>query len=136
MKHRPPLAGRPEFLRRGLLQGGAARRRIFSAAAFGAERDLHYLWGMETLTQILVDWGYGGLFVAAAIAGSVVPFSSEAVLVVLLGMGADPLGCLAAASAGNTLGGMTCYWIGTLGRTEWIAKLGVSTRPSWRRGPP
>ncbi len=23
---------------------------------------------------------------------------------------------------------MTCYWIGTLGRTEWIAKLGVSTR--------
>ena len=83
---------------------------------------------METLTQILVDWGYGGLFVAAAIAGSVVPFSSEAVLAVLLGMGADPLGCLAAASAGNTLGGMTCYWIGTLGRTEWIAKLGVSTR--------
>lgn len=97
-------------------------------AAFGAERDLHYLWAMETLTQILVDWGYGGLFVAAAIAGSVVPFSSEAVLAVLLGMGADPLGCLAAASAGNTLGGMTCYWIGTLGRTEWIAKLGVSTR--------
>ena len=89
---------------------------------------MHYLWAMETLTQILVDWGYGGLFVAAAIAGSVVPFSSEAVLAVLLGMGADPLGCLAAASAGNTLGGMTCYWIGTLGRTEWIAKLGVSTR--------
>ena len=78
---------------------------------------MHYLWAMETLTQILVDWGYGGLFVAAAIAGSVVPFSSEAVLAVLLGMGADPLGCLAAASAGNTLG-----------RTEWIAKLGVSTR--------
>ena len=64
---------------------------------------MHYLWAMETLTQILVDWGYGGLFVAAAIAGSVVPFSSEAVLAVLLGMGADPLGCLAAASAGNTL---------------------------------
>ena len=49
---------------------------------------MHYLWAMETLTQILVDWGYGGLFVAAAIAGSVVPFSSEAVLAVLLGMGA------------------------------------------------
>ena len=77
---------------------------------------MHYLWAMETLTQILVDWGYGGLFVAAAIAGSVVPFSSEAVLAVLLGMGADPLGCLAV------------LWIGTLGRTEWIAKLGVSTR--------
>ena len=29
---------------------------------------------------------------------------------------------------GNTLGGMTCYWIGTLGKTEWITRLGVSTR--------
>lgn len=83
---------------------------------------------METLAQILADWGYGGLFVAAAVAGSIVPFSSEAVMAVLLGMGADPAGCLVAASAGNTLGGMTCYWIGKLGRPEWIAKLGVSTR--------
>lgn len=83
---------------------------------------------METLAQILADWGYGGLFVAAAIAGSIVPFSSEAVMAVLLGMGADPTGCLVAASAGNTLGGMTCYWIGKLGRPEWIAKLGVSSR--------
>lgn len=65
---------------------------------------------------------------AAAVAGSIVPFSSEAVMAVLLGMGADPAGCLVAASAGNTLGGMTCYWIGKLGRPEWIAKLGVSTR--------
>lgn len=23
---------------------------------------------------------------------------------------------------------MTCYWIGTLGKTEWITRLGVSTR--------
>lgn len=83
---------------------------------------------METLTQILAEWGYGGLFAAAAIAGSIVPFSSEAVLALLLGMGADPLWCLAAASAGNTLGGMTCYRIGRLGRPEWIAKLGIKPR--------
>ncbi len=83
---------------------------------------------METLTQILVDWGYWGLFVAAFVAGSIVPFSSEAVLVVLLGMGAEPAGCLIAASAGNTLGGMTCYWIGSLGRPEWIARLGIGPR--------
>lgn len=83
---------------------------------------------MESLTQILVDWGYWGLFLSALIAGSVLPFSSEAVLVVLLGLGADPAGCLVAASAGNTLGGMTCYWIGSLGRPEWIAKLGVGPR--------
>ena len=49
-------------------------------------------------------------------------------MVVLVGMGLDPAGCIAAAALGNTLGGMTCYWIGTLGRTEWITRLGVSTR--------
>lgn len=83
---------------------------------------------METFAQILADWGYWGLFVAALVAGSILPFSSEAVMAVLLAAGADPLGCLAAASAGNTLGGMTCYWIGTLGRPEWITKLGVGPR--------
>lgn len=83
---------------------------------------------METLTQILIDWGYWGLFAAAFVAGSIVPFSSEAVMVVLVGMGADPAGCLAAAAAGNTLGGLTCYWIGMLGRPEWIARLGVGPR--------
>lgn len=83
---------------------------------------------METLTQILADWGYWGLFAAAFVAGSILPFSSEAVLVLLLGLGASPLGCLAAAAAGNTLGGMTCYWIGSLGRPEWIARLGIGPR--------
>lgn len=83
---------------------------------------------MEPLTQILAEWGCWGLFAAALAAGSIVPFSSEAVMAVLLGAGADPIGCLVAASAGNTLGGMTCYWIGSLGRPEWIAKLGVDER--------
>lgn len=83
---------------------------------------------MEAVTQFLIEWGYWGLFLSALVAGSILPFSSEAVLIVLVRMGLDPVGCLAAASLGNTLGGMTCYWIGTLGRTEWIARLGVSTR--------
>ena len=80
---------------------------------------------METLTQILADWGCWGLFVAALVAGSILPFSSEAVLLLLLSVGADPVECLIAAAAGNTLGGMTCYWIGTLGRPEWIARIGI-----------
>lgn len=83
---------------------------------------------MEAITQFCIDWGYWGLFLSAFIAGSILPFSSEAVMVVLVRMGLDPVGCLAAAALGNTLGGMTCYWIGSLGRTEWITRLGVSTR--------
>jgi membrane protein YqaA with SNARE-associated domain len=77
---------------------------------------------METLTQFCVDWGYWGLFLSAFIAGSVIPFSSEAVLLVLVRMGLDPVWCILAATLGNTAGGMTCYWIGRLGKREWIHK--------------
>lgn len=83
---------------------------------------------LEQLTQFLIDWGYWGLFLSAFIAGSVIPFSSEIVLILLVRMGLDPIGCLAAASIGNTLGGLTCYWIGTLGQSKWIERLGVSEK--------
>ena len=61
---------------------------------------------MESLSQILADWGYWGLFFSAFIAGSILPFSSEAVMI----------------------GGMSCYWIGTLGKSEWVTRLGVSEK--------
>jgi hypothetical protein len=77
---------------------------------------------IESVTAFFIDWGYAGLFLSTFIAGSILPFSSEAVLVVLLRMGLDPVGLLASATLGNTLGGMTCYWIGHLGRREWIGR--------------
>lgn len=83
---------------------------------------------MEAVANLLAEWGYGGLFLAAFIAGSILPLGSEAVMVVLLGVGLDPVWCLLSASVGNTLGGMSCYWIGSLGRTEWIARIGISSR--------
>lgn len=83
---------------------------------------------LDTLTRLLVDWGYWGLLLSAFVAGSILPFSSEAVLILLVRMGLDPVWCLAAAAVGNTLGGMSCYWIGTLGRSEWIERLGVSEK--------
>ena len=49
---------------------------------------------MESLSQILADWGYWGLFFSAFIAGSILPFSSEAVMIVLVHMGLDPVLCL------------------------------------------
>ena len=56
---------------------------------------------VDTLIQLLIDWGYAGLFISALLAGSIVPFSSE---------------------LGNTAGGMTCYYMGRLGKTDWIEK--------------
>jgi membrane protein YqaA with SNARE-associated domain len=72
--------------------------------------------------QTLIEWSYLGLFIATFLAGSILPFSSEAVLSGVLALGAHPWGCIAAATAGNFLGGMSCYWIGHFGRIEWIEK--------------
>lgn len=70
----------------------------------------------------LVEWGYLGLFIATFLAGSILPFSSELVLSGLLAAGSNSIGCIIAATAGNFLGGMTCYWIGHFGKPEWIKK--------------
>lgn len=77
---------------------------------------------IESVTQLLIDWGYPGLFVSALLAGSIVPFSSEIVLLALVKLGLDPALCLFSATLGNTAGGMTCYYMGHLGRIDWIEK--------------
>ena len=79
---------------------------------------------MESFVSFLADWGYVGMFLSALLAGSVVPFSSEAVLaaLVLPGTGLSAVGCVVAASIGNLLGSLTCYWMGHLGKMEWLEK--------------
>lgn len=77
---------------------------------------------ITTIQQLLIDWGYPGLFISAMLAGSIVPFSSELVLIALVKLGLDPMYCILSASMGNTVGGMTCYYIGYLGKIEWVEK--------------
>lgn len=77
---------------------------------------------LSSLVSLLIEWGYHGLFISAILAGSVLPFSSELVMAALIKVGLDPTICVIVASIGNTLGGMTCYYLGHLGKTEWIEK--------------
>jgi membrane protein YqaA with SNARE-associated domain len=72
--------------------------------------------------DILIEYGYLGVFIASFLAATILPFSSEVVLTGVLWAGASYGPCLIAASLGNSLGGMTCYWIGMLGKMEWIEK--------------
>lgn len=62
------------------------------------------------------------MFISAFLAGTVLPFSSEAVLLACIGLGLDPILSTIATASGNILGGMTCIWIGRLGKEEWIGK--------------
>ena len=77
---------------------------------------------MDAVMEFFMDWGYVGIFLSAFLAGSVVPFSSELVMVALAQAGLSPLWCVVWATAGNTLGGVTCYYIGRLGKAEWIER--------------
>lgn len=77
---------------------------------------------MEALTDLLADYGYWGMLVAAFLAGSFVPFSSEAVMLVLLATGMDAWQLVVYGSVGNIAGSMVNYGVGHLGRLDWIER--------------
>lgn len=62
------------------------------------------------------------MFIASFLAATVIPFSSDAVVITMVAFGFNPLTTILVATAGNTLGGMSGYFIGRLGKWEWIEK--------------
>ncbi len=72
--------------------------------------------------HILEGYGYWGMTIAAFLAGSIFPFSSEAVMVSLQLAGLEPWPLFLYASVGNVAGSMFNYYVGTLGRLEWIER--------------
>ena len=74
------------------------------------------------MTEILVHYGYFGMFLSALLAGSVLPFNSELVIGALKVAGLEPWMLLITGTLGNVLGGLFNYWIGTFGRMDWIEK--------------
>lgn len=76
-----------------------------------------------------MDWialGWIGLFLVTFLSATLIPFSSEVVVVLFLATGFNPWICLIVATVGNSLGGATNYIIGTLGKTTWFTKLGLT----------
>lgn len=76
----------------------------------------------QALTDFLLNYGYWGMLIAAFLAGSFFPFSSEAVMLGLYaaGLKAEPL--IIYGTIGNVLGSMFNYSVGRLGRMEWIER--------------
>jgi membrane protein YqaA with SNARE-associated domain len=73
------------------------------------------------------ELGYWGLFAASFIAATIFPFSSEALFLFMLSKGYDATTSIVVATVGNTLGGLTCYFLGYLCKWEWLNKyIGVS----------
>ncbi len=76
----------------------------------------------------LLELGYFGLFIGAFLAATLVPFSSDVLLVGMLAVGGSPVMTVIMASLGNWAGGITTYWLGRLGKWEWIERWFKVTR--------
>lgn len=77
---------------------------------------------MEAFIELLTTNGYWGMLLAAFLAGSFIPYSSEAVMLMLLAAGLDPWGLILYGTIGNVMGSVLNYYIGRMGKTEWIEK--------------
>ena len=66
--------------------------------------------------------GLLGLFIGSFLAATVIPFSAEILLVGALLAGFDPITTFCVATLGNSLGSLTSYGMGYLGKWEWIEK--------------
>lgn len=70
----------------------------------------------------LENLGLLGLFIGTFLAATILPFSSDALYVAVLAATGNPVGCLAVGTLGNWLGSVLTYWIGWIGKWEWIEK--------------
>ena len=77
---------------------------------------------MDFLIDFLTQYGYWGMLIAAFLAGSFFPFSSEAVMIGLMTTGLDPWILMIYGTIGNVLGSVVNYYVGRLGKMEWIEK--------------
>ncbi len=72
--------------------------------------------------EFLFDYGLWGLLVASFLAATLIPFSSDALLLLMVANGFAPIDCIVVATLGNWLGGMSSYFLGYLGKWSWIEK--------------
>lgn len=77
---------------------------------------------LDHIQLVMLDWGYVGMFVSALLASTILPFSSDLVLAGLVAAGCNPVWIVAVATLGNWLGGLISYWMGWLGKTEWLER--------------
>ncbi len=77
---------------------------------------------MDAIVDFLLGYGYWGMFIAAFLAGSIFPLSSETIILGLWAAGLDPWLLIIYGSLGNILGSMLNYGIGRLGKLEWLER--------------
>lgn len=77
---------------------------------------------MESLNDFFIQYGYLGMALASFLAGTFVPFSSEAVMgALLVTTSMNPSLTVISGTIGNVLGSMFNYYIGRIGNVQQIS---------------
>lgn len=69
--------------------------------------------------------GFLSLLILSFLSATILPLSSEGVLLLMLATGYNPFMCIVVASVGNILGGSTNYLLGRIGDPLWLSRFGV-----------
>jgi len=77
---------------------------------------------MDILLEFLSQYGYWGMLIAAFLAGSFFPFSSEAVMLGFMAAGLDNWALIIYGPVGNVLGSLFNYGVGRMGRLDWVER--------------
>lgn len=77
---------------------------------------------MDILLEFLSQYGYWGMLIAAFLAGSFFPFSSEAVMLGFMAAGLDNWALIIYGTVGNVLGSLFNYGVGRMGRLDWVER--------------
>lgn len=72
--------------------------------------------------EFLEGLGLIGLFIGTFLAATIIPFSSDALYLAVLAATKEPVACLLVGTLGNWLGSAVTYWMGWIGKWEWLEK--------------
>lgn len=78
---------------------------------------------LDFLVEFLSSYGYWGMGIMAFLSGSILPLTSEVLLVILMGMGLNTFDLVIVSTIGNTIGGISCYYTGRLVTKEKVARI-------------
>lgn len=73
-------------------------------------------------------WIYFSLFISCFLSATILPFASEVGLAAVIASGYDPITSVAIATIGNSLGGITNYYLGKFGKFLWMKKGSIESQ--------
>lgn len=84
------------------------------------------------IEDLVIQFGYPGLFVVSFLAATIVPLGSEVLVAAMILSGYNPMGVFIAATTGNSLGAVINYYVGRYG-ADFIFSRYIKVDPGKRK---